>query len=80
MSERELDAAGDASLDQALVIYGALVDRELVRGTAVPNGLISFQNQTPLSKPDMIYAFEVLFRWQGLQITTVGSRYFKVTK
>jgi RNA polymerase sigma factor (sigma-70 family) len=70
----------NASLDQALVIYGALVDRELVRGTAVPNGLISFQNQTPLSKPDMIYAFEVLFRWQGLQITTVGSRYFKVTK
>ena len=70
----------NVSLDQALVIYGALVGRELVRGAAVPAGLISFQNQTPLSKADMIYAFEVLFRWQGLQITTVDSRYFKVTK
>lgn len=70
----------NASFDQALVIYGALVGRELGRGAAVPAGLISFQNQTPLSKADIIYAFEVLFRWQGLQITTVDSRYFKVTK
>lgn len=40
----------------------------------LPVGLIRFQNLTPLSKKECLYALETLFRWQGIKVipTTQG--------
>jgi RNA polymerase sigma factor (sigma-70 family) len=70
----------NVSLTQALVLYGELTNRKLIQTKPIPPGTLSFRNQTPLSKLEVIYAFDTLLGWQGPQITLIGERYFKITR
>lgn len=69
------------SLADTLPIYGALIGRKPVQSEQWRRGgLISFHNQTPLTKADAVYAFDTLLRWQNLKVMFVGDQSFKVVQ
>ena len=63
-------------------LYGALSGRTLVRGnsTATGGSGVLFCNQTPLTKPEALYALDVLLTWEGYAVTLVGESQFKVVR
>jgi hypothetical protein len=65
-------------MSQVLPIYGELIGRKLVRDNPLPHSLISFHTQTVLSKAEVVYAFDILFQWQGWKIVVVDDRTFRV--
>ena len=69
----------NVSLAETLPIYGALIGRRWIRSSEPPVR-ISFHNQTSLTKADIVYAFDTLFRWQNLKIVLVDDKSFKVIR
>jgi hypothetical protein len=65
-------------LSQVLPVYGELIGRKFLRGKPLPESLISFHAQTALSKAEVKYAFDILFRWQGLKAVFVGADSFRM--
>jgi hypothetical protein len=62
-----------------LRVYGDYIGRKLVLpNNVLPFSLISFHNQTPLTRPEIIYALDVLFSWQGLKASFIDQDSFKM--
>jgi len=59
-------------------IYGEIIGRKLAAGSQRPHGIIRLKTATPLSKAEVIYAFETLFDWQGLRMVPESDKTFRV--
>jgi RNA polymerase sigma factor (sigma-70 family) len=67
------------SLSQVLPLYGELIGRKFVQNDPLPASVISFHNETALTRAEAIYAFDILFGWQRLKVVLVGEHSFKVS-
>jgi hypothetical protein len=66
-------------LHQVLQIYGALINRAPVFEPGFARGgRIHLVTVTPLTKAEMIYALETLFAWNGVAVSTIDEKSFKV--
>ncbi len=63
-------------VNQALMIYGGLIDRKFVRAHAVASPPISFRSTTPLTKDEAIYALDTLFGWNNISIVLNDDKTF----
>jgi hypothetical protein len=43
----------------------------------MPSPLISFKNQTALTKSELIYALDTLFEWNGVELVPDGDKFLK---
>ena len=43
----------------------------------MPSPLISFKNQTALTKSELIYALDTLFEWNGVKLVPDGDKFLK---
>ncbi len=58
-----------ATSDQAIAIYAEFVGRKLDRSEGLPpSRIISFQNVTPLTRDEVLYAFDTLLDWSGIKL------------
>lgn len=85
-SRKEVIAAGlidfeGVEMDQVIDIYGKLIGRQRKDPKAHFEGGARMYLQTvcPLSKPQVIYALETLFRWNRGKITLYEDNTFSVT-
>jgi len=68
------------SLNQVAQIYAAIVDCKLESypRSTLPDAAVKFQNQTPLSMEECLYALETLFGWQGLKAVPGNGNLAKI--
>lgn len=65
---------------QVMQIYAELAGRKLDRSLSLPvppPAVIRFQNQTPLSRQEVLYALDTLFAWSGIKMVNVGTDQIK---
>lgn len=61
--------------------YAALMDRKLdLASRTLPMQPFFFRNQTALTRPEFIYAFEVMFAWRGYKLVPVDDKLAKLTR
>ncbi len=67
-------------LPQAMAIYAEFIGRTLIPSDRpLPRPVsLSFHNQTPLARAEAVYAFNILFGWQGLKAEFVNQNQFKM--
>jgi general secretion pathway protein D len=65
-------------INQVLSIYGDLVNRTILRPTALPAQLITLKTQTPLTRTEAIQAFDTVFAMNGITTINVGDKFVKV--
>jgi general secretion pathway protein D len=65
-------------INQVLSIYGELVNRTILRPTALPAQLITLKTQTPLTRTEAIQAFDTVFAMNGITTINVGDKFVKV--
>jgi hypothetical protein len=85
-SRKEVIAAGlidfeGVEMEQVIDIYGRLIGRQRKDAPAHFDGgaRIYLQTVCPLSKPQVVYALETLFRWNRAKITLSQDNTFSVT-
>ena len=58
-----------ATSDQVIAIYAEFAGRKLDRSEGLPPArTISFQNVTPLTRDEALYAFDTLLDWSGIKL------------
>lgn len=67
----------NVDLHQVLDVYGDLIGRKLAQ-QSLPFGIFKINTQTPLTKAEVVHAFDVLFAFQGIQAVNVGDNSFKI--
>jgi len=78
LSAGSINFAG-TDLPQALAVYQALTSRKWVRGSLPAGGItLSFHNQLPLTKNEMLHVFDVVLAWHGLKVTNLDDKSFKL--
>ncbi|HEX4644183.1 MAG TPA: secretin N-terminal domain-containing protein, partial [Verrucomicrobiae bacterium] len=65
-------------VNQVLTIYGELVNRTILRPTALPAQLITLKTQTPLTRTEAIQAFDTVFAMNGITTINIGDKFVKV--
>ena len=65
-------------INQVLSIYGELVNRTILRPTALPAQLITLKTQTPLTRTEAIQAFDTVFAMNGITTINIGEKFVKV--
>lgn len=65
-------------INQVLSIYGELVNRTILRPTALPAQLITLKTQTPLTRSEAIQAFDTVFAMNGITTINIGDKFVKV--
>jgi len=65
-------------LDSLLEIYSKLRGRTLVRPNSLPDVLINFRTQTPLTRNEVIHAFDVILLLNGIATIDDGDKFVKV--
>ncbi len=70
----------NVEIGQVIKIYGKLLGRERKNRDPLPMATINFRTTRPLSKGQAIYAFETLFRWNGVKIILNDDNTFSVAK
>ncbi|EEF60459.1 RNA polymerase sigma factor [Pedosphaera parvula] len=79
LEERGQVPTGEVNFPAAFVetvtkIYAELIHRKLISHDRLPPGLlITFRNQTPLTKSELIYALDTLLAWQNIKVIPVGD-------
>jgi len=69
----------NVDLAQILDVYKALTDQKWVQEKPLPSGgTYTFHNQAPLTKYEILHAFDVLLAWNGLKIITSNDKSFEV--
>jgi hypothetical protein len=67
-------------LRQALQIYAGFTGRSLVNEQEAPGTQIILQLRTPLTIPEITYAFETVFALNGVRIVPVDETSFKIER
>ncbi len=63
---------------QVAQVYAELRGRTLIPpGRELPSGKIVLHTQTPLTKEEVVYALDILFRWQRIEFEDVGDKAIK---
>lgn len=62
-----------ADLRQVAQFYAELVNRKLVPNPGIPQATITLRNQQVLSVLEVVYALDTLFRWNGIQMSPLGT-------
>lgn len=65
-------------LNQVLKIYADLVNRTVLRPTALPAPTITLVTQTPLTKSEAKQAFDAVLALNGIAMIDVGDKFVKV--
>ncbi len=65
-------------LDVFLEIYSKLRGRTVVQPSPLPDVVIDFQTQTPLTKNELIHAFDVILALNGIATVDDGDKFVKV--
>jgi uncharacterized membrane protein YgcG len=65
-------------LNQVLKIYAELVNRTVLRPTALPAPTITLVTQTPLTKREAKQAFDAVLALNGIAMIDVGDKFVKV--
>ena len=65
-------------LNQVLKIYAELVNRTVLRPTALPAPTITLVTQTPLSRKEAKQAFDAVLALNGIAMIDVGEKFVKV--
>lgn len=65
-------------LNQVLKIYAELVNRTVLRPTALPTPTITLVTQTPLTKREAKQAFDAVLALNGIAMIDVGDKFVKV--
>ncbi len=69
----------NTDLQQVLGVYQALTGRKRIQDKPIPAGItMSFHNQTPLTKYEILHALDVMLAWHGVKIVNVGDSSFKL--
>ncbi len=64
-------------IEQVLPFYSKLVNRTILRGTALPAGKISLVAQTPLTKSEAIAALDAVLGMNGIAMVNIGEKFVK---
>lgn len=64
----------NVNLDIALLYYGELKGRSLLRSARLPAGAISLQNRCGLSREEAVYALETVLALNGIAVVEDGPR------
>ncbi len=66
-------------LSEVVPVYGDIISRHpSLKYPSFSRAVITFHNQTPLDKPEIIYALDVLFSWQGWKVSLFGKDTFGI--
>jgi hypothetical protein len=68
-------------LAQLLDVYQTLAARKWAQDIPLPAAATNtflFYNQTPLNKPEILHAFDVLLEWRGMKTANVGGQTFRL--
>jgi len=68
----------NVDLETLLKIYADVTGQFRKNGPKIVSGLFSFQNQTPLTRAEMKFAFDTLLAWQDLRAEQIDSKSFRV--
>lgn len=69
----------NVDLQQVLAVYQALTAQKWVQGGPLPVGAtFTFHNQTPLTKTEVLHAFDVILAWRGLKVVNLDDKSFKL--
>jgi hypothetical protein len=62
-------------INQVAQIYADLLGRKLdqTERLAQPTTPVNFRNEKPLTRQEVVYALETLFKWQGLKVVPVSQ-------
>jgi general secretion pathway protein D len=64
-------------INQVLQIYSELVNRTVLRPTALPAPQITLQTKTPLTRKEAIAAFDAVLALNGISMINVGDKFVK---
>ena len=59
-------------------IYAKLIGRQILQDENLPDIRVAFHNRGPLTKSEVLYAFDVLFSWHGVKIVKLDEKTSKV--
>lgn len=62
-----------ADLRQVAQFYAELVNRTLVPNSGIPHVTIALKNHQVLTILEVVYALDTLFRWNGIQMSPLGT-------
>jgi hypothetical protein len=67
------------ALPQLLDVYQALTAQKWIQDKPLPStGTFTFHNQTPLTKTEILHAFDVLLAWHGLKVANMDDKSFRL--
>ena len=67
----------NVDLSQVLNLYANLIGRKLAQ-QSLPSGIYNIKTQTPLTKAEVVHAFDVLMAFHELKAINVGDDSFKI--
>jgi type II secretory pathway component GspD/PulD (secretin) len=68
----------EATLGQVLDLYAETSGRSIIRGTNLPEVKVTFSNQTPMTRPEVLQALDTVLAAQGITMVALGTQYAKV--
>jgi RNA polymerase sigma factor (sigma-70 family) len=68
----------NTELTAALAVYGEVIGRKLESAERLSGRTISFRGQAPLTRTEIVHAFDILLGWQGLKVALVGDKRFRI--
>jgi hypothetical protein len=68
-----------AELSQVLDIYAELKNRTILRRAVLPSPLVRLKNQCPLTREEIIYAFETVLALNGIGTMDDGKSFVQIT-
>ena len=69
-----------ADLDTVLPIYAELSGRSIIRGANLPDAKITFSNQGPMTRVEILQALDTALAAQGVATVLLGTKYVKVVR
>ena len=67
-------------LDQTLKTYASLVGKKMIRDKPLPAMSFTFRTHTPLTKAEVLHAFDTLFAWHGIKAVNIDEKTFKIVQ
>ena len=67
-----------AELDQVLALYAEISGRSIIRAPNVPEVKITFSNQAPLTRVEVLQALDTVLAAQNITTVLLGTKYVKV--
>ena len=67
----------NATLGQVLDLYAETSGRSIIRGANLPEVKVTFSNQSPMTRPEVLQALDTVLAAQGIAMICTGTHYAK---